>query len=380
MNFVTTISNMHELSLAKEYGVGEVLLGPKSLARMGKLDASELENLATSAKAVGLKTVLVWDILSTEFEFLVAKNAFEKIDLAHIDCVRAQDPGVMHYLASKGIKLQLNLETGNHNLVGIKKYLQTYQALVDKIILSIELPEKKILEYCQKLDCPIEILGVGPILLFYTPRKLLGAQFEADDSVNRQVITALAESEESPHKGFPVIENTHGTFMYHIKNFFILEYYETLVKGGLQSMRLDLWDVRPDFLESVYRFFNKETELSELKTAYGKDIIRGFYHINKSDVLFKRLKNHRIQRNDESYIGEVVDVIKEGFIVLNIKEGSLKLGDQITYKTPEGKLVESTISHLMDLDQGPLEQASRDSFVLVNIRKGVVSRSQIYLQ
>lgn len=380
MKFVTYISNMHELSLAREYGIGEVLLADKQLSRTGRLDIQQVAVLAQVGKELGLKTVLVWDTLATEFDFKKQQAFFDSVDLTNIDCVRVGDPGVAYYLLSKNIPMQLSLENGNHNLVGIQKWVEVFRPVLDKVILSIELPESKIATYCHQLDIPVEILGAGPILLFYTPRKLLGAQLDKGPNAVRSedFIEALAESEESPHKGFPVIENRHGTYMFHIKNFFILEHHQKLAAQGLHSLRIDLTDNQMDFLASFHQFLKGDLPLSDLKVAYGKETIRGFYHINKSDVLFKKLKNHRIQRKDDSYIGEVIDVIKGRFIIVQIKSGSLQVGSSIRYITPEGKELESIVERLCDLDQKTMESVSVGDMVMINYRGGILTKSQIY--
>ena len=50
----------------------------------------------------------------------------------------------------------------------------------------------------------------------------------AKSMTSGEFLEATGESEESPHKGFPLIENSHGTFMFHIKRLFLLEHLEHL--------------------------------------------------------------------------------------------------------------------------------------------------------
>jgi len=38
-------------------------------------------------------------------------------------------------------------------------------------------------------------------------------------------LEAYGTSEESPHSGFPIVENRHGTFMFNVKDLSLLEIY-----------------------------------------------------------------------------------------------------------------------------------------------------------
>src|SRR5690606_1204270 len=135
-------------------------------------------------------------------------------------------------------------------------------------------------EYVKHLSVPCELLGFGRILLFYTPRSLLGALAPEKLAMNGE-IAALGESEESPHKGFPLVENQHGTFMFHIKEFCLLDFAQDLEKMGLSYFRVDQrWD--NSFLPEIATLtsnFDQEAFL-ELKEKYSQDLMRGFYLVN----------------------------------------------------------------------------------------------------
>jgi hypothetical protein len=49
-------------------------------------------------------------------------------------------------------------------------------------------------------------------------------------------------------------------------------------------------------------------------------LMKGFYRANKTDILFTKLKNHRLQDRDETYVGEVIDVLKGEALVLDLKK------------------------------------------------------------
>ena len=97
--------------------------------------------------------------------------------------------------------------------------------------------------------------------------------------------------------------------MFHIKHQFLLEHLGEL--EFLDAARVDLrFDSDFGLIEKVKQVFDSQMSGKEFKEIYPFDVIKGFYKVNKSDVLFKKLKNSRIQRKDENYIGEVLEIKK----------------------------------------------------------------------
>ena len=238
MLVVTYIQNMKELGLAKEHGVSEVIISPKGPSRFGTLKDSEVNELGRQAKEIGLKSVLELDALLTEQELLNVD--LKSYELSNFDALRVQDPGLLELVLHKTkLPVQLILEGGNHNLPGLMEWRDYLGPRLDRMVLSIELPKDKLQEYKEALSVPVEFLVLGRILLFYTPRNLLSAMLPEDDELRtKPQITAVGESEESPHKGFPVLENNRGTFMFHIKHQFLMEHLSEL--QFLDAARVDL--------------------------------------------------------------------------------------------------------------------------------------------
>ena len=68
--------------------------------------------------------------------------------------------------------------------------------------------------------------------------------------------------------------------------------------------------------------------------------IRGYFNVNKTDKIFVKLKNHRLQRRDENFVGTVVDVKKDQFIAIKVenKKAELSVDKLVEFTTPEGKI------------------------------------------
>lgn len=380
MKLTSYARSLHELNILKAKGFEEVILEPKSLSRFGKLTSAEVESFAKRAKELGLRVLLEWDILMTEDVFQ-AKLTDIKTLSAFADALRVQDPGALHWaIDNSNLPLQFIAENGNHNLKALQGWVELAKGKLERIILSIELSRSAIEEYVTKLSVPCELLGFGRILLFYTPRPLLSALVPEKMSQNEE-LAALGESEESPHKGFPIVENQHGTFMFHIKEFCLVDFAAELKSLGLSYFRIDQRWENPSRLSEISELaksFSTST-FEELKANYSQDLMRGFYLVNKTDVLFPKLKNSRLQGRDANYIGEVLEAEKSSHLAIMIKNPKgLKVTDQLKILHPKGEVFEAKIYSLRNLALEEVSEIPQGEVALIQFVGGVWVKSQVF--
>lgn len=392
-SFVTPLKSRGDLG-QKEFTekTSEVLISVRELSRFGYFSSKEAQELAEKAKSKGLKVTLEWDVLMTEERFHICLLILKKMDLNLFDHIRVQDPGALEYTIKlcddyTHLKIQLNLETGNHNLLGIKKWVSYVGEKLERIIISIELPKEKMIEIQKSLEnVKIEVLGLGRILLFYTPRSLLKPH--APDPFGDgqdDYLEALGSSQESPHRGFPIIENQHGTFMFHLKDHCLLEDLSQLCSHGIHNFRIDdrFYDIDRKKLWSLLGHLDsKQKVLSSIKDIWPSALIQGFYRANKSDVLFKKLKNHRLQKRDQTYLGEVLEVVKGHHMAVSIKnrQRPLKLEDRLFILTPDGKRKELEVKKMWKVSGQKIERASADEIVLLAPLDSVSIRSMVFFE
>lgn len=380
MKLTSYARSLHEISVLKDQGFEEVILEPKSLSRFGKLSNSEVESFSKRARELNLRVLIEWDILMTEDVF-AAKTPDVKALLSCADALRVQDPGALHWaIEHANLPVQFIAENGNHNLKALEGWIELSQGKLERIILSIELSRTAIEEYVSKLSVPCELLGFGRILLFYTPRPLLSALTPEKVAVNEE-IAALGESEESPHKGFPIVENQHGTFMFHIKEFCLVDYAAELSKLGLSFFKIDQRWENPNRLTevvSLVRDFSQEG-FESLKNVYSQDLMRGFYLVNKTDVLFPKLKNSRLQGRDANYIGEIIEAEKGSHLAIMIKNPKgLSSTDQLKILHPKGEIFEAKIYSLRNLALEEVTHIPQGQVALIQFVGGVWVKSQVF--
>lgn len=371
--------NSHDLSVLKNAGFTEVILGMRSYSRFGRLDPESFVRLAADATRLGLRVIFEWDILMTEevFEKTVAEIS---IYLELADALRVQDPGAFHWALHRStLPIHFVAESGNHNLEALLGWCEAAGERMERLVLSIELSRDAIGEYCRKLPVPCELLGLGRILLFYSPRSLLTPLSPERIMVNEE-IHSLGESEESPHKGFPVLENRHGTFMFHIKEFCLIDYARDVESLGVAWLRIDQRFSEKNFTPEAVKVVNREAMFENFKAAYPQELMRGFYHVNKSDVLFPKLKNMRLQNRQGDYLGEVLEAEKGGHLAILVKSArGLKLGDKFQIIHPKGQVFEGEVRILRDVNFEEVSEIGPDDLAVIPFINGVWVKSQLFL-
>ncbi|MFT6603513.1 MAG: putative protease [Bacteriovoracaceae bacterium] len=134
--------------------------------------------------------------------------------------------------------------------------------------------------------------------------------------------------------------------------------------------------------KEVYQFLNSpvKSDFEKIKEASPQRLIRGFFNTNKSDVLFKKLKNHRIQRIDENYLGQILEVNKKNYLALKLKNPikELKCGARLKLLTPDGKEKKLEVQRLQDCQGKDLFNASGEDLVFINHVGGVSVKAAVY--
>lgn len=380
MKITTYAQTLHDINLIKDQGLDEIILGHKNFSRFGKLSNDDFFAFSKRAKELGLKVIFEWDILMTENTFSGLIKELPQL-LEGVDSLRVQDPGALEWSFKNTTKpLQFIAENGNHNLPALKGWIDHVEGRMERIVLSIELPKTSIEEYTKALNVPCELLGFGRILLFYTPRFLL-SPLSGEKMVMNEELAATGESEESPHKGFPIVENRHGTFMFHIKEFCLVEFGSELKELGLDYFRVDLrWGEFSDLskIKNFITTFDAEA-FETFKESYPQDFMRGFYLVNKTDVLFPKLKNHRLQKREGHYVGEVLEVEKGSHLAIYVKNPKgLRKTDKLKIIHPRGEVFEVSIFSLRNLDLEETDFIPYQKTALIQSVGGVWVKSHVF--
>lgn len=392
MKFVYQMTYRENLAELVQAGVEEVILCSNTFSRFGELSVREVEALARELKDLGIRVVFSFDILMTEALFIEKIQQLRSVDLTLFDAVRVQDPGVLYHFLQleSALAIQLILETGNHNTIGVKQWAQIVGPRLDRLVLSLEWPKTELFKLLSETQLPCEIMGLGPILLFYTPRSLVKPLLKSEGesfAPDTESLRFMASSEESPHKGFDVLENSHGTFMFHPKHHGLLDEVLALKEAGLDAFRLELLKDDDRSVLPLFGAILKAREQAEvitsealLRAQYSHALIKGFYKANKSNVLFKKLKNERLRGRDESFVGVVLDYKKgRSLAVQNLHpKRSVRVGESLRFLSTEGKTRELKLARLTNLQGEEIDSLAPGKIGLFPHVSSMSVKSQIF--
>lgn len=387
MNFVTYYQSLNE-SCSRT--VNEVIITDPSLSLNYKNYEKDYDIAALLSGEA--KVSLEADRLLSETDFEDYVSRMVKYYEKGIRLFRIKDLGLLHFFDAeikKGhfseLKFILNLESGHHNLASIEFYENTFGPILERLLISTEIPFNKLTEITQKLKTPIEIFGLGPILLFYTPRKLLSHQLkqEAQDLWERKKeVIVDATSMESPHSGFEIIQNNSGTLMYAPNHFCLLDYVEKLNEIGIRFFRLDLRSIKPEVVKVIFDHHltqHNEQLMQEFRQLYPKRFLKGLFVVNKSKVLFKKLKNKRLDAVQD-HVALVVEVVKDSHMVIKqLERECLVSGRKIFIQSPDGREKEVHLKWIKNLDGSECHTTCPGHHYIIPIVPAISIKSKISL-
>jgi putative protease len=352
----------------------ECILAAKDFSRRGTLEIAEALSLAQKAESHGLKTSWEWDALMEEPRFRLLTKKLMDLPLKRI---RVRDAGAAVWVRDNTTwDIQLLLEAGHHNILAIRSWQQRLGARLKRVILSPELPASTLKKWRQELACEMEILALGPLLLFHSPRALLSSLESAPEGSE---LWASGASEESPHKGFPLQENTHGTLMFHPKDLSLIERWETIAQNSVDIVRLDHRQESDETARVLEQFLIDPSvgQQTQLKASWSKEWLRGYWDVNKSDVLFEKLKNPHLSYQD-TYCGEVLEGKKEAWLAVKIQGAGIKKGSTIRAVNPKGGERVLQLMWLKDENFAPVDELNNGQVGFIPWASSMPSRSQLH--
>ncbi len=381
MKFNTYLDNKKTLKLIHDTSIREVILEHKTLSRMGRLDTDSLLSLTDAALESGLSPVLQWDTLCTESNFENCIKLLDDLPLSKFAAIRVQDIGAAEWVRHElpEIPLHFIAETGNHNLTGLLRWHEYFGQQLQRFALSSELPISTLINYCRSLTVPCEILAAVRILLFYTPRKLLGNYESSKNSFD--FMEKILVPSYQPQRQFRTLENQHGTFMYHHKDLFLLDYIPELQNINLKALRLDFrhMEIKSDWIKKIDRLlgsFDKQTVRS-LKSKWPSKITRGFFRANRTNLAIDRIKNPHRKDHGEALVGYVVEAVKEQHLIILTRK-SFQSGKSLLGITPEGRECIISTESIHTTDGQPVSEIESGNLYQVPHVKYVTAETLVY--
>lgn len=358
--------------------VTEVIIGIKDFSRRGTLELRDGMELAKRGREHNLKVVLEWDALMEEPRFKKLSSLLSTLNF-DFDAIRVRDAGAVMWVRDHmRSPIHLLLEAGHHNIMALKSWNERLGSRLERFILSPELPARTIKEWRKEFKAELEVMTLGPLLLFHSPRALLSSLASAPEM---DEWVAEGASEESPHKGFPLFENQHGTLMFHPKDLSILERYEEIKEAGVDWQRIDhRHETDQNTLSRIgqYLLVPSQENLQILQDNWSRAWMRGYWDVNKSKVLFDKLTNQHLSQRATA-CAEVLEGKKEAWLAVRVMGNGLKLGSEFDVTSPLGKVRRLKLHWLKDDAFEAVTELNAGQVGFVPWSSGAPAKSQLHL-
>ncbi|MBF0197177.1 MAG: U32 family peptidase, partial [Planctomycetes bacterium] len=285
MKYCASIQSLEQLQWALDMNAHEVIAHVDHYSREGGLTLKEFDLALNSAKKANLPICLAADRLVEERPF----DAYLENITSYNCTLRVQDLGLAYSLNESGVPFQLLLDTGNANKHSLEKWQHIFKNHCQRIILNNEIPSKQLFSLLPAMQIPTELLGFGPLLMYYSKRALLS-------SMGAEQAELLASSVEAGPGDFRFKESPAGTVMYNSKELCLLEYADELEQNSLKWLRVDLRYLGKDQFFKLKEAM-KSNNIASLKKSWPKTLLHGYYGNNRSDSVFKHLPKRKMIEN-----------------------------------------------------------------------------------
>lgn len=387
LNCTYAVKTVEDYQFLKINGVKTFILGGRNFSRLGEFDNVMLKEIIQDAISSDLKIELDVDVFPTHQKFATLISSWQELKIAPSKnlAIRVLDLGLLDWFHHHHYQVIPLLEAGFHNLSALENVHEEYASSVSHYVLSKELIFSKQISYANCcFQKAVEFNLLAPILLFHSPRKLLDQYFDQNENYHQ----TLAASQESVHKGFIVRENKSGTLFYHPKHQCLLGKLkdlsrETLVKYVVDLRLIEEEKVRHDilglFLDFSITSESAEVLLEKVTSLLPYPVTRGFFDVNKTDVLFPKLKNHHSEHDTFKPVAEVMDMIKGEGLIVRVADGAqLNLGDSLYFQSPQGNNGKLILTKLVGLQGDSKQFALENEIVKINFMKHFPADSTIF--
>lgn len=351
-------------------------------------DFSQLTDWVHSIKLKNpaCKIVFNLDILAHNDDLPRIAKLIHYLDDIGVHCVRVQEIGIASYIRkiNSAIEIQLAPEIGLNNEYALNFLNRSLSEGIDYFTAPSELPYLDVKRIADGTNICTEVYAYGPILLQYSARKVLSGA-----GVKHKEIQVLEEKRRE-NGNFTLIENLHGTFMFHTHFKNLLGCIPQIGESGASSILIDgRMQKIEDFRKILYVFhqalqlFNDSPEAFKIDEKWNETLNKlalrpytiGFFRENTTDTLVNEKRKE--EEVPLTFVGTVLDSIKENIIAIETKS-AFKKGDTLLIMNPGGKEIKVHVNSVMNYNLREINTAAINHINVIGWHKGVITKAQVY--
>jgi U32 family peptidase len=364
MNFTFTVYNETHFDLALKCKAAEICIPIEGLSKEGGVSVDEALKLENKANQKGLSIVFICDRLIEERSFSTFCEQIKP--LLHKTLV-ISDIGAAKWLKEQKKSFHLSLEIGSANDDSVLGWINYFEPFCKRVVLNYQIEARELHPLISKISCESEILGLGDILMYYSPRELLSFTDQQQKEVSIQ-------SEDAGPSEFKFLQSESGSVMYYSKGFSLLSYISEFTKSSLTSMRINPRFFDQEMCKTLLASF-EDQNFNDLKKNWPKPLLHGYYGSNKSDGLFVHLPKRKKDENFE-IAAEVIDFDENSILIRAMN--SIPLGAELRAIDTKKREFIWNVNNLVDLEQKSLEILKKNETGLIKRIRTLTTGSFIY--
>lgn len=345
MKLLSPAGDFESLKMAVFYGADEVYLGVKDFnaRNIEGFSLTSLREAVDFAHVYGVKVHLAVNILFSNSELQSALDLVVDAYNLGVDAFIIQDLGLASLISKNYPEICIHASTqmGLHNLEGVQF---AKSVGFSRVVLARETPLEEIKRIKQNCDIEIEYFAQGALCVSFSGNCYLSS-YLCGASGNRGKCKQLCRL---PYKFFEGNKKLAEGYLLSAKDFCMADRLQELKDAGVDAIKIEGRARRPYYVAVATREYRnaldgKPADLSELKLAYNRDFIPGYFDGNGN--IISNYKNHiGVQ------IGKITKVVRgKNFNEIFISSRQ-KIAPKSTIKTFEGFVEKNTLT-LFDIKE-----------------------------
>lgn len=379
MELLAPAGNMDKLKMAFLYGADAVYLGGKMFglrAFSDNFSNEELEEAVKYAHGIGKKIHVTVNIFPHNNDLTGLPEYLRFLDSIGVDALLIADPGIFRMareiVPNMAIHISTQANTTNWSTVQFWRDMGA-----SRVVMAREVSLKDVAEIHDRVpDIELEGFIHGAMCISYSGRCLLSNYFTENRDSNRGQCVQCCRfkynvvEEKRPGQYFPVVEDERGTYIFNSKDLCLLPYLPDLYKAGLSSLKIEGRMKSIHYVATVVKVYReafdayerdpehftvKEEWLKELEKISHRPYTKGFSvsRPTEADQVYSQSSN--TQTHD--FIGLVQEYDETNHIAWVEQRNHFKVGQQVEFLQPKGKLVTMTIEKLCDAQGNAIDAA-----------------------
>jgi putative protease len=372
MELLAPAGNMDKLKLAFLYGADAVYLGGKSFglrAFSDNFSREEMEQAVRYAHDLGKRIHVTVNIFPHNADLEGLPDYLKFLSDIHVDAILIADPGIFSLARQIVPELPIHVST-QANVTNWASAKFWHDQGAKRVVMAREVSLADVKQIHDNVPVELEGFVHGAMCISYSGRCLLSNYFTQNRDSNRGQCVQCCRfkynvvEEKRPGQYFPVVEDERGTYIFNSKDLCLLPYLPDLFEAGLSSLKIEGRMKSVHYVATVVKVYRQAIDayeadpahfrvlpewIDELEKISHRPYTRGFSVARPTEA--DQVYSHSSNTQTHEFIGFVQSYDAEKGIAWIQQRNHFAVGQQVEFLQPKGKLVQHTITRMID-DKG----------------------------